>query len=139
MSDAIAAKGMQLQRSVDGGSNYVTVAELVDIGIDFNADEIDVTNHGSGAFREKIISFLDLGVQFDINFVPTNAQHRYSDGMINDFVTRTKRYFKILDPLGGTIVTFQAFIKQHSIKGPATDKLSASITLSNNGTPTVGS
>lgn len=139
MSDAIAALGMKFQRSTDGGTNYSDIAELMDINLGVKADEIDVTNHGSGAFHEKIISLLDLSVGIDISFVPGNSGHSFSSGMAADMLARTKRFYRIRDPLGNILCTFQAFINDFQLKGQATDSLKASVQFSNNGTPTFGS
>lgn len=138
---AYAAKGTLIKRSVDGGNNYTDVFEVTDINIDGNADEIDGTSHSSaGAFKEKLISLLDFGVSFDVNFHPGNATLNGTNGLINDWKTRTSRYFKIVFPasVGGGEYIFQGNVTNWNAKAPVQDKLAASFTLSNAiGAPTL--
>lgn len=134
MSDAIAAFGTQLKIG-DGGSpeNFTTIAEVTNI----DAPELmlavqDVTSHSSsGATREKLGTLKELGdIGLALNFIPTNATHSYSNGLIKDWYNRTKRNFKLVFPdAGGTTWYGPAYVA--SVKpGAAVDgALVADVTL----------
>jgi predicted secreted protein len=139
MSNAIAAKGALLKRSTDAGVTYVTIAEVTGINLNFDGDDVDTTSHDTaGNFREHLITLLNVGIDFDINFIPTNNQHSGTNGMLADLKNRTKRYYQLVYPDGGgtVAITLLAFVKSVNIGLPVDDKLSASITLVSDGAPT---
>lgn len=139
---AIGAFGIQLQIGNGGGPEvFTTIAELRDIdGPDMSMDTIDVSNQSSpGAWREKIAGLLDAGdITFDIAFVPTNATHNFSAGLLRDMTNRTRRNFRLVFPnAGATTWTIPAYVTGFSPSGPVEDALTASITLTVAGQPTL--
>lgn len=139
-SSAVHAQGTLLQRSTDGGSNYTTIAEITDHNIDFSGDELDTSNHQTTVkFREKLIGLLDLGVSFDVNYLPNNATHDESTGLMYDYLNKTLRYFKLIhvSGVGNKQIIFTARVSGISVPIPVDGKLTGSITLSNSGDPTL--
>ena len=142
MSNAISAFGTLLKIGDGGGSeNFTTIAEVTNIsGPGFALETTEVTNHSStGGWREYIATLLDAGeVSFDINFIPTEATHSYSSGLIKDMVNKTKRNFKLVFPnAGNTTWTFSAFVTSFEPAAATDAQLSASVTLKITGQPTL--
>jgi len=141
-SIAIPAFGTLIKIGDGGGpENFTTIAELMDIkGPKFKMDTEDVTNHlSAGSWEEVVGTILRSGeVTFDVNFVPQNATHSYSSGLLRDMVNKTKRNFKLVFP--DTAVTtwaFTALITGFEPEMPVKSKLKASITLKISGQPTL--
>jgi predicted secreted protein len=139
---AIPAFGTLIKIGDGGGpENFTTIAELMDIkGPKFKMDTEDVTNHlSAGSWEEVVGTILRSGeVTFDVNFVPQNATHSYSSGLLRDMVNKTKRNFKLVFP--DTAVTtwaFTALITGFEPEMPVKGKLKASITLKVTGQPTL--
>lgn len=94
-----------LQRSADGGTTYLTIAEMTKVqGTGSKADVIDVTNMDSpSAYREKIVTLLDAGeISFDGNFVADDATQA---AVQSDFDTRTQNKWKIVLPIDPATTT----------------------------------
>jgi predicted secreted protein len=142
MTNALAGYGVLLKIGDGGGSEtFTTIAEVKDIeGPELELEAKEVTSHDSPAgWREYIGTLLSGGeVSFDVNFIPTNATHSYSAGLIKDLVNRTKRNFKLVFPDGGsTTWTFAALVVGVKPSGPVEDELSAEVTLQVTGQPTL--
>jgi len=136
MSLVISARGAQIQRSVDGGTNYTTLAEVVDHNVDFSGDDIDVTNHQSTAWRERIIGLLSGQISLDLNFLPTDATQSGTNGIIADFKNRLSRHYKLITASGVTLLTgFKMVCTNISIGLPVDGKESLSATFANDGAP----
>jgi len=139
MTSAISAKGTLLKR--DG----TTIAEVKDIsGPSLSAEVADVTSHDSAnGWREKIKTLLDAGeVTFDINFVPTGASHKDSDGgLLYDLKTLTSagtQTWSVVFPDGlSTTWSFSAFVSGFDPSMPVDGPAEASITLTVTGEPTL--
>lgn len=134
MSNATAATGSLLKRG-NGATpteTFTTISEITDLNLSLNGEIIDVTSHdSSGAFREKLSALLELGVTFEMNYLPNDATQDESAGLMADFLNRAKRNFQIQIASDPTItVQFSAYVTQFDIKMPVGDKLSASGTLS---------
>ena len=143
MTSAISAFGTLLKIG-DGATpteTFTTIAEVTDIGgPKLELATIEATSHSStDGWIEKIGGLLDGGeVSFDINFVPTGATHSYSTGLIHDLVNRTVRNFKLVFPnISATTWAFAALVTGFEPKEPIDDKLSASVTLTLTGKPTL--
>jgi predicted secreted protein len=141
-SIAIPAFGTLVKIGDGGGpENFTTIAELMDIkGPKFKADTEDVTNHlSTGSWEEVVTTILRSGeVTFDVNFVPQNATHSYSSGVLRDFNNKTRRNFKLVFPdVGNTTWAFAAFITGFESEAPVKGKLKAAITLKITGQPTL--
>lgn len=142
MSSAVNAHGTLLQIG-DGESPevFTTIAECQAIaGPSLSLEMIDVTNHSSvDGWKERIGGLLDAGeVTFDINFVPTNATHGFSTGLIKSMVDRVKTNFKLVFPDGSsTTWSFTALVSKVSPKAPVNGQLTASVSLMITGKPTL--
>ena len=142
MTNALAGYGVLLKIGDGGGSEtFTTIAEVRDIeGPELELEAKEVTSHDSpGGWREYIGTLLTGGeVSFDLNFIPTNATHSYSAGLIKDLVNRTKRNFKLVFPDGGsTTWTFAALVKGFKPSAAVEDELAAEATLQVTGQPTL--
>lgn len=141
-SNAIAALGL-LVKIGDGATPevFTTIAELFDItGPSFSLDVADVTNQVStGNWEEALPTVIRSGeVTFDIGFIPTNATHSQSAGLIADLKNRTKRNFQFVFPdTGATLWSFAAFVTGFEPAGAVADALRASVTLKITGQPTL--
>jgi len=142
MSNAVSAFGTLLKIG-DGGEpeTFTTIAEVTDIsGPSLSADTIDVTSHDSpGGYREFIQGLKDAGeVTFTINFIPTEATHDASTGLLKDYNDGTLRNFQLVFPdPGNTTWSFAAVVTGFEPSEPTDDKLSADVTLKISGQPTL--
>jgi hypothetical protein len=142
MTSAINSFGTLLKRG-DGGSpeSFATIAEVLDIsGPGLKANTEDVTNHGSsGGYEEIIVTTLAAGdVKFDLNFQPVAATHSQTSGLLLDFKNKTKRNFQLVFPDSGTTTwAFSGYVTGFEPKAPVKGKLSATVTLSLTGAPTL--
>lgn len=142
-SNALSSFGTLLKIG-DGATpieGFTTIAEVRDIGgpkLEQGTEE--VTHHGSpGGWREFIGTLLSAGeVTFDLNFIPTEATHNPSTGLIADLKNRVKRNFKIVLPNpGATTWAFTALVTGFESEEPVEGSLSASVTLMVTGQPTL--
>ncbi len=137
---AISSFGTRLQMG-DGASpeNFTTIAEVKDIsGPALALDTEEVTAHDSpGGWEEHIGTILRSGeVSFDINYIPTQATHNPSTGLIRDMVQRTLRNFRMIFPnAGNTTWSFSAFVTGVGPSAPVAGVLTASVTLRITGQP----
>jgi len=142
MTAAIFAHGTLLKIG-DGASTevFTTIAEVTDIGGPEIALEIaEVTSHSStNGWKEKIGALLDAGqVSFSINYIPTNATHNNTAGLIADMVARTLRNFQLIFPDSGTTTwSFSALVVGFSPTEPIDGALTADVTLEVSGQPTL--
>jgi len=138
----ISAFGTLLQIG-DGGSpeSFTTIAEVSSIsGPSLSLDAVEITHHSStDGWREFVGGLLDGGeVSFDINFLPTDATHNASTGLLADMMNRTRRNFKLVFPdSGSTTWSFTALVTAFEPAEPTDDKLAASVTLKLTGKPTL--
>jgi len=138
---ALAAYGVLLKIG-DGATSevFTTIAEVKDIdGPELELEAKEVTSHDSGGWREYIGTLLTGGeVSFDLNFIPTNATHSYSSGLIDDMVSRTRRNFKLVfSDTGATTWQFAALVTGFKTAAAVEDELAAEVTLQITGQPTL--
>jgi predicted secreted protein len=142
MTNALAAFGCLLKIG-DGATSeaFTSIAEVTEIsGPKFAADTVEVTSHTStGAWKERIPTLIDAGeVSIKINFIPTGATHGQTSGLLKDFKNRTKRNFQLLfSDTSPTTWTFAAYVTGYEISEPVDGQLSADVTLSVTGAPTL--
>lgn len=145
-SEAIAAFGTFLQTGDASNAdplleNYTTIDEVMSIsGPTLSAATVEVTNHSSGVpWREFISTLLDAGeVSFDLNFVPSNATHSATSGVVADMTGRVRRSFRIIFPdSGSTEWYFQGVYTKFESSEPTDGKISASVTIKLSGEPTL--
>jgi predicted secreted protein len=142
MTAAIAGYGCLLKIG-DGGTSetFTTIAEVTDIsGPKFSADTTEVTSYSStAAWKERIPTLIDAGeVSFKINFIPTNATHSQTAGLLKDFKGRLKRNFQLLfSDTSPTTWSFAAYVTGFEVSEPLDGQLAADVTLSITGAPTL--
>jgi len=139
-SGAVHAFGTFLKIGDGAGPEvFTTIAEVRSIrGPTIQGTVVDVTNHSSGIpWREKKASLIDPGqVVFDIAYVPTEATHNQTSGLLRDLKNRTLRNFKLVFPDGGASTwTFAAFVTQFSAQEPIDNVILATVTLELSGQP----
>lgn len=133
-SISISSFGTQLQIG-DGGTpeNFTTIVEVRDIsGPGVQLDTVEVTHHLSpDATREHRPTLKDLTeVTFDIAFVPTEATHGLSTGLLNDWENRTKRNFRLVfTDTGVTTWAFSGYVTGFEITSALEDVYMASVTI----------
>ena len=117
---------------------FTAIAEVGDIaGPSLTAQMEDATNHGSGGYKEVIPTVLELGqIKFPINFLTTDATHNYTAGLVYDWKNRVKHNYQMVFP-DSTTWTFPCYVEQVDIKAPVKGILSADVTLTVTGTPTL--
>lgn len=135
-SNALSSFGTLVKKG-DGGApeSFTTIAELMDIsgpGLELSTE--DVTSHSSpGAWSEFIGTILTAGeVSFEINYIPTDATHDASTGLIADMINRVRRNFVIVFPdTGNTTWSFTALVTKveptMAVKGILTGKITLKI------------
>lgn len=138
----ISSFGTLLKIGDGGGTEvFTTIAEVLDIsgpGLALNTEES--TSHSSpGGWKESVATILEAGeVSFEINYLPGNATHNASTGLIRDMVGRIKRNFKVVFPdVAQTTWSFAAFVTGFEPDAPVQGKLGAKITLEITGQPTL--
>lgn len=62
----------QIQLSFDGGSTYNNLPKLSDLSPSFSADEIDVSNHDTGGWKEYLPGLLDGEVSGEYFLIDTD-------------------------------------------------------------------
>lgn len=138
---ALAGYGVLLKIGNGATSEtFTTIAEVRDIeGPELELEAKEVTSHDSGGWREYIGTLLTGGeVSFDLNFLPANATHGYSSGLIEDMVNRTKRNFQLVFPDTDTTTwQFAALVTGFKPSAAVEDELTAEVTLRVTGQPTL--
>lgn len=142
MSDAVFAQGTLLKAGNGAATEvFTTIAEVTNIGGPSLAlDPVEVTNMDSTAgWREFIGGLLDGGeVSLTINYLPTNATHNASNGLIADMTNRTKRNFQLVFSDGSsTTFSFTALVTGFETGEPVDGQLTAEVTLKITGQPTL--
>lgn len=142
MTSGISAFGTLLKIGDGGGTEvFTTIAEVKDIsGPSLKLDTEEVTSHSStGGWREYIATLLDAGeVTFDVNFIPTNATHSQTSGLLKDLKNKTLRNFQLVfSNVGATTWAFSAFVTGFEPAEPVEGVLAASVTLKITGQPTL--
>jgi len=142
MTNALSAFGSLLKIGDGGGTEvFTTIAEVRDIkGPKLKTNTKDVTNQSSPSGAKEIIAtILEAGeVSFGINFIPTNATHSQSTGLIKDWKNRTKRNFQLVFPdSGSTTWAFAAYVTGVDLSEPVDGELGGDVTLSITGMPTL--
>jgi hypothetical protein len=143
MTSAIAAYGTLIQMG-DGATpteTFATIAEVLDVkGPGWKLATEDATNHSSpSAFEEKIATIKSGDdISFDVNLIPAGTTHGYSAGLLSVWNNRTLRNFKVVFPnVGSTTWTIPCYVTGIAPAMPVKGKLTASISLSIAGAPTL--
>jgi Lambda phage tail tube protein, TTP len=128
MSQSIAARGTELQRSPDG-TTYTTVAEVLKIGRSGSkADLADVTNMDSpSSFREFLPTLLDSGeISFECNLIPASS---IQATVLSDFTGQVLSYWKIELPATAGHWAFQAYVTSDDLDFPIDKQVTKTVKL----------
>lgn len=127
MSDAIIGTGILLKAGDGGGpETFTAVAEIMTLKPpQLSRNEIEVTSHNEGATtgEAKILGMLRKGqVTGTLNWVPTDATHDDSTGILADILANTKRNWRIeFPPAGFPHWTFPARLQLFDPQDVTTD------------------
>ena len=139
-TSAMNAHGTLLKLGDGGGSEvFTTIAEVLDIsGPGLARGVLDATSHSSGGWKEKIAGIKDGGqVSFDINWVPNNATHGSSTGLISFFEADVARNFKLVENTAPPLTwSFSALVVNFNSAKPVDGVRKGSITLEITGSVT---
>ncbi len=136
----LSAFGTLLQMG-DGGTpeNFTTIAEVVEItGPRYTVDTVDTTSHSSpGGYEEIVTTIRRSGeVTFSINYLPTNATHNATTGLLAALDGVVETNFQLVFPDdANTTWEFSAYVTGFEPAAPHDGKLSASVTLKPTGQP----
>lgn len=143
MSNAILSTGTLIAMG-NGGSpeTFTTIAEIKSItGPEISRNVIDVTTHNTtGGWEEALAGLLRSGeVSFDINFVPTDATHDPTTGLLAAIKNNTKTNFQITFPDGSpaTVWSFSGYVTKFGTGAEIDNVLNASITIKPTGAITL--
>jgi len=120
---------------------FTTVAEVREIGgPNMSRDAIDVTNHSSpGAWRQFISGLKDAGeIPLDLNFLPADATHDQSTGLLSLFVSGEQNNFRLILPDAVTTqLAFAGIVTGFEIVPSLEDRLQANVTIKVTGAVTI--
>lgn len=138
-SSAFWAYGTQLQLG-DGAASeaFTAIAELVDaVPPAMSKDSIEVTNHSStNRFREFIPGMKDGGsVSFKANWLPNNATHDESTGILECFKDDVNHNWKFVLPDSLGTFSFVGHVTAFTPETPLTAQGSLSCTIKISGEP----
>lgn len=132
-------KGVQLQLS-DGGATpvYTAIAEVVDIDGPGISVPIVETTHATSTAAEKKGGIPDYGeVQIEANWLPANATHDDSTGLVS-ILDGSTNDFKIVWPdTDATEWAFSGILSNFRPRAGTTSKLGFSATLTVDGGLTI--
>jgi hypothetical protein len=135
MSNAIGAINTLLK--ADG----TLIAEVRSInGLTLDVKSVDVTTHSSSVpWTEAAATLLTAGnLTFEINYIPTEATHNNSTGLLNFLTNRTTKTWTITFPdQAATTWSFQGFIQKFDMQAPVDNVLTAKIDIKATGQPTL--
>lgn len=132
---AVDAFGTVWAMDPAGGSTYVDVADVTEIGVlDVSAETIETTAHDSaGGWRTYIGGLKDGGeLKMSVNYDPAKHGTIFSavgkDGVTHELT---------LTDAGAAVVTFKGIITGFSVGAPMDDKLTAEVTIKVSGAPVI--
>lgn len=138
MSGEIA--GVTLLQMGDGGTPevFTTIANVQDFdapGIEQTPD--DVTSHDGGGWEHSLPIVLRGGeISLELAFLPTNATHSYTMGLLKAAYDKTKSHFRVIYPdTGSTMWECWAYVVKVRPKAKIKGSLRAAVTLRATGAP----
>ncbi len=141
-SSAFWAYGSTLQLG-DGATPevFTSIAEIVELTPpQMSRDEIDVTSHSSSdGYREFIGGLRDGGeVPFKANWLPSNATHDGTTGVLAQFNSNSNKNWKIVLPNDtGIDIRFVGFVKEFNPDLPIEEQGQLEGTIKVSGKPTL--
>jgi hypothetical protein len=141
MTQPLSAHGTLLQLGASGGGGpYTTIAEVVDIsGPSFSQSTFDAPSQDT-TWMKRVAGIVTGGeVSFTINFIPKDATHDDSTGILSALGSLDVYGYKLVFNDAGTGTasawTFDAFITGFEHNEPVDGILQADCTLTLNGQP----
>lgn len=139
-SQAVSSFGTLLQMGDGGGPEvFTTIAEVRDISPPALSRDTDEVTHQTspGAWEEVIATILRSGtVTFDVNWLPGDATHDTSDGLLSKLISGEKTNFKLIFPDSGTTTwAFAAIVTGFAPSGAVSGTMRGSVTLKPTGQP----
>ncbi len=144
-ASAILGKGATLQMSDATLTAFSTVAELRTLPIPaLQGSRLDVTTHDSPGFTRQFVSGLDdvPAAQFEINWLPGNATHDESTGLLSVQRSKAIRVFKVTLPTAVSptkVFTFSAQVLQFTPTVPIDNVMQVQVQLQPTGAPGIAS
>lgn len=132
---AVDAFGTVWAMDPAGGSTYVNVADVTEIGVlDISAETIESTVHGSpGGWRTFIGGLKDGGeLSMSINYDPALHGTIFSAIGVDGVTHRIT-----LPDAGAAVVTFVGIVTGLSVGAPMDDKLTGDVTIKVSGPPVI--
>jgi predicted secreted protein len=141
-SNARLGYGTLLKRRISTSPDtYQLVAERVSLGgPSMSRDVPDVTHMDSpNGWREFLAGLKDGGeISVEGNFVPTDASHNVSTGLLSEFYSDVRGHWIIEFPLTGSPAVFWEFdgiLSGFNVDMPVDDKLAFTATIKISGEP----
>lgn len=135
MSNAIGAINTLLK--ADG----TLIAEVRSInGLSLSVKKVDVTSHSSSEpWSEAQATLLDAGdLSFEINYIPSNPTHNNTSGLLSFLTSRATKAWTLTFPdSGASSWGFDGFISKFEMQAPVDNVLTAKITITATGKPTL--
>ncbi len=134
MGDAISAQGTIIERDPLGGGAFAAIAELRDIsGPALSRNPIETTNHNDSD-ESFVVGIRRHGeVTFTIGYIPTDASHDDTAGLIESWQNGDRDVFRITYP-DGTAWVFSGFVTNFAVSAPVDDGLTADVSIRTTGT-----
>jgi hypothetical protein len=137
MSAAVHAKGTKLEIE-DPAATFTQIAECKSItGPSFEGATIDVTTHSTvGNYREFKANILDPGsLDFEINFVGTNLQHK---ALLTFQANQTEKNFRLsTKDVPPAVFLLACQVIRYNFSFPVDNVQTASLSLKVIGPPTL--
>lgn len=120
------------------GTSPATVAEVKDMNFTVSTQIEESTTHSTGTpWRTRVATLNDIGgVEVMVNWVPTDATHNASTGVLAVQVARAERTYQIVETDSGTTtIEFNAVIQSIKMGRPFAGLRSGNISLMGTGVP----
>lgn len=142
MTEAISSFGTLLKVGDGAGPEVFTaIAEVKDIsGPTISLATAEVTHQQSTDGFDEFVGTINSGgeVTFAVNYIPTDATHDATDGLISICKAKTLNNFQLVFPDGAsTTWTFAALVTRVSPTAPVNGALTGDVTLKISGSPTL--
>ncbi len=139
-TNASAAYGTLLKMGDGAGpENFTTVAEITDLDLPKIALATeDATSHDSGGWEESIPTLLSGGEPgFKANWLPSNATHNETTGVLGAILNRTKKNWKIVLPNSVKTFSFAGTVTKFEPTGNVKNKLEVAFSIKISGAVSV--
>jgi hypothetical protein len=133
MGLAISAQGTIIERDPLGVGAFAAVAELRDIsGPALSRNPIETTNHNDED-ESFVVGIRRHGeVTFQVGYIPTDASHDDTDGLIESWQNGDRDVFRITYP-DGTEWVFSGYVSNFAVSAPVDDGLVADVSIRTTG------